>query len=335
MGSYIARRSLQAVFTLFLVMFLLHVLTTLAIQLNGNPALAYFGDRSPTPTQLAAVEARYNLDDPCFDQVGSPCLGPFVERLQSYATGDFGADLRGREVADLLAQAVPNTLRLFAVVTVTWLIVGMVAGSLAARYRSKSPDHAIRSFSVLIDAFPVFVMLLVYKYIIAVPVGNWMQDQFGSDSTWAMLFKPSFHADNPWLTLIVPGILLGATGGAASFIRLVRASQLENYNADHVRTARAKGLGDTRVTIFHIIRNSSIPVVTAIGFVFAEALSGAVITEGLMNIRGMGGLVWSSVRDSDVPVIVSAVTVLAISILMVNLIVDLGYAALDPRIRYD
>lgn len=316
-------------------MFLLHVLSTLAVQLNGNPALAYFGDRSPTEAQIVAVEARYNLDDPCYGQTGNPCFGPFAERLGDYATGDFGTDLRDRPVSELLAQAVPNTLRLFAIVFITWLVVGMVAGSLAARYRSKAPDQAIRSFSVLIDAFPVFVMLLVYKYIIAVPVGNWMQDQFGSDSTWALLFKPSFHADNPWLTLIVPGILLGATGGAASFIRLVRASQLENYNADHVRTARAKGLGDTRVTVFHIIRNSSIPVVTAIGFVFGEALSGAVITEGLMNIRGMGGLVWTAVGDSDIPVVIASVTLIAVMFLAVNLIVDLAYAALDPRIRYD
>lgn len=335
MGSYIARRVLQAVLTLFLVVFMLHVFTTWAIQANGNPALAYFGDRSPNPAQLAAVEARYNLDDPCYDQPGNPCLGPFVERVGAYLSGDFGQDLHGREVSDLLAQAVPNTLRLFVIVAVTWFVVGMLFGSLAARFRNRPPDHTIRSLSVFIDAFPVFVMLLVYKYIIAVPVGNAMQDRFGEESVLATLFKPSFHQDQPWLTLIIPGILLGATGGAASFIRLVRASQLENYNADHVRTARSKGLGETRVTIFHIIRNSSIPVVTAVGFVFAEALAGAVITEGLMNIRGMGGLVWSSVRDSDVAVVISAVTLLAVTILVVNLLVDLAYATLDPRIRYD
>lgn len=335
MGSYIARRSLQAIFTLFLVMFLLHLLTTLAIQANGNPALAYFGDRSPNPSQLAAVEARYNLDDPCYDQPGNPCLGPFVERLSAYASGDLGESLRGRPITELIGQAVPNTLRLFVVVAITWFVVGMVFGTLAARFRNRPPDHTIRSFSVLIDAFPVFVMLLVYKFIIAVPVGNWMQEQFGEDSVLATLFKPSFHADQPWLTIIVPGILLGATGGAASFIRLVRASQLETYNADHVRTARAKGLGDGRVTVFHIIRNSSIPVITAVGFVFAEALSGAVITEGLMNIRGMGGLVWESVIESDVAVVISAVTLLAVVILVVNLIIDLAYAVLDPRIRYD
>lgn len=334
MGRYVIRRLLQAVLTLFLVMFLLHVLTTLAIQVNGNPALAFFGDRAPTDAQLAAVEERFNLDDPCYDQLGNPCAGQFIQRLGDYAGGDFGTSHRGQAVTEMVATAAPNTLRLFVVVTITWLVMGMVFGSLAARYRGKAPDYSIRVLSILIDALPVFIMLLVYKYILAVPIGNWMQERFGEESIPALLFKPSFAPDHPWATVIIPGFLLG-TAGAAAFIRLVRASQLENYRADHVRTARAKGLSESRVTIVHIIRNSSIPVVTAIGFVFAEALSGAVITEGLMNIYGMGGLLWTSVRDSEVSVVIGVVALLAVLILLVNLLVDLAYAVLDPRIRYD
>ena len=195
-------------------------------------------------------------------------------------------------------------------------------------------DHSIRLLSILIDAFPVFVMLLVYRFIFAVPLSNWMADQFGRDSILALMFKPSFDANNPWVTLIVPGILLGL-GGAAPFLRLVRASQLENYNADHVRTAKSKGLSDRRVTVFHIVRNSSIPVVTAVGFVFAEALAGAVITEGVMNIYGMGGVLWNAVRDSEVSVVIGIVTLLSVVTIVVMLVVDIIYALLDPRIRYD
>src|SRR6188474_2461288 len=110
MGRYIARRGLQGVLTLFLVVLVLHLLTTLAIQLNGNPALAFFGDRVPSASQLAAVEKRYGLDDPCYDQPGNPCIGPFVDRLAAYAHGDFGTNLRGREVTDIVAAAAPNTL---------------------------------------------------------------------------------------------------------------------------------------------------------------------------------------------------------------------------------
>jgi len=288
-GPYIIRRVLQGVLTLFGVMFLLHLLTTLAIQLNGNPALAFFGDRVPTPAQLAAVTQRYGLADSCYRHLGNPCLGPFVERLKDYGHADFGTNFRGRPVAEIVAAAAPNTLRLFLVVTITWLIFGMLLGSLAARFRGKAPDAGIRLTSILIDAFPVFVMLLVYKFIFTVPINGWMGRHFGKDSLPALLFKPSFSTEHPWATTLVPGFLLGLTG-TASFIRLVRAAQLENYNADHVRTARSKGLNEGHVTVFHIVRNSSIPVVTAVGFVFTEALAGAVITEGLMNIYGMGGM---------------------------------------------
>lgn len=324
----------QGVFTLFAVMLLLHLLTTLAIQLNGNPALAFFGDRAPSKSQLEAVEKRFGLDDVCYDQIGNPCLAQFGKRLGDYATGDFGTDLRGRAVTDIVATAAPNTLRLFLVVTITWLIMGMFLGSVAARFRGKAPDHGIRLISILIDAFPVFVMLLVYKFIFTVPISGWMADTFGKDSLGALLFKPSFSRDAPWATIIVPGLLLGLTG-AAPFLRLVRASQLENYNADHVRTARSKGLGERHVTLFHIVRNSSIPVVTAVGFVFAEALAGAVITEGMMNIYGMGGVLWGAVQDSQVSVVIGMVSLLSIITIVVMFAVDILYAVLDPRIRYD
>lgn len=334
MGRYVLRRSLQGLLTLFLVIFLLHLLTTLAIQLNGNPALAFFGDRVPTEAQVAAVAARFGLGDPCYNQLGNPCFGPFAIRLRDYLTGDFGTDLHGRAVVDIVATAAPNTLRLFAVVTVTWLAIGMTLGSVAARRRGKVSDHGIRGLSVLIDALPVFVMLLIYRFVVTVPVSTWARKTFGNDSFVALLFKPSFDSTHPMITVIVPGLLLGLAGSAA-FIRLVRAAQLENYNSEHVRAARSKGLSEAHVTLFHIVRNSSIPVATAVGIVFAEALAGAVITEGVMNIKGMGGTLWNAVQKSDVSLVVGLVSLLAIVTIVVMIVVDVLYAALDPRIRYE
>ncbi|MDR7383973.1 ABC transporter permease [Promicromonospora iranensis] len=334
MGRYIFRRVLQAVGTLLLVMLLLHLLTTVAIQLNGNPAQAFFGDKVASPAQIAVVEQRFNLDDPCFDQVGNPCLGPFVERLGQYAQGDFGTNLRGREVSDIVATAAPNTLRLFCVVLVTWLALGMVLGSVAARWRGSPGDHGIRLTSVLIDAFPVFVLLIVYRYVVAVPLSRWAEETFGEDSWPPYWFKPSFDPEHPWATVLVPGILLGLAGSAA-FIRLVRAGQLESYQGDHVRTARSKGLGERHVVVHHVVRNSSVPVVTAVGLTFTEALGGAVITEGLMNIYGMGGVLWGAVRDDDVGLVLGIVTLLAAVTVVVMIVVDIAYALLDPRIRYE
>ncbi|MFI2487782.1 ABC transporter permease [Promicromonospora kroppenstedtii] len=334
MGRYILRRAAQAVGTLLLVMFLLHLLTTVAIQLNGNPAQAFFGDKVATPAQVAAVEQRFNLDDPCYDQVGNPCLGPFVERLGQYAQGDFGTNLRGREVSEIVATAAPNTIRLFCVVLVTWLALGMLLGSAAARWRGSPGDHGIRLTSVLIDAFPVFVLLIVYRYVVAVPLNRWAEDTFGENSWPPYWFKPSFDPDHPWATVVVPGILLGLAGSAA-FIRLVRASQLDSYQGDHVRTARSKGLTEGRVVVHHVVRNSSVPVVTAVGLTFAEALGGAVITEGLMNIYGMGGVLWEAVRNDDVGLVLGVVTLLAAVTVVVMIVVDIAYALLDPRIRYE
>lgn len=334
MGRYVLRRVLQGILTLFLVIFLLHVLTTWAIQLNGNPALAFFGDRLPTQAQIAAVSARFGLNDPCYNQLGNPCLGPFVNRLKDYLSGNFGTDLHGRTVINIVGTAAPNTLRLFLVVTLTWLAVGMTLGSVAARRRGKIADHGIRGLSIVIDALPVFVMLLVYRYVVTVPVYTWARKQFGGDSVAALLFKPSFDSEHPMVTVIVPGLLLGLAGSAA-FIRLVRAAQLENYNSEHVRAARSKGLSERHVTVFHIVRNSSIPVATAVGIVFTEALAGAVITEGVMNIYGMGGVLWNAVRDSDVSLVVGIVTLLAVVTIAVMIVIDVLYAALDPRIRYD
>lgn len=334
MGRYILRRVLQAFGTLLLVMFVLHLLTTVAIQLNGSPAQAFFGDRVASPAQLASVEQRFNLDDPCFDQPGNPCLGPFVERLGQYAQGDLGTNLRGREISDIVATAAPNTLRLFTVVLVTWLALGMLLGSAAARWRGSFGDHGIRLSSVLIDAFPVFVLLVVYRYVVAVPLNRWSEQTFGENSWPPYWFKPSFDSSHPWATIVVPGILLGLAGSAA-FIRLVRASQLESYQGDHVRTARSKGLGERHVVLHHVVRNSSVPVATAVGLAFVEGLGGAVITEGIMNIYGIGGVLWQAVRDDDVALVIAIVTLLAAVTVVVMIVVDIVYALLDPRIRYE
>lgn len=334
MGHYVIRRLLQGLLTLFLVMFLLHYMTTLAIQLNGNPALAFFGDHVPSAEQVAAVSKRYGLDDACYDQTGNPCLGPFVERLGEYARGDFGTDLRDRPVTDILGTAAPNTLRLFAVVIITWFLLGMGLGSLAARFRGRVTDGGIRFTSILIDALPIFVMLLIYRYVVAAPLDNAMRSSFGPEGFLTLLFRPSFDATHPWLSVVVPGILLGLAG-SASFIRLVRAAQLENYGADHVRTARAKGLSERHVRLHHIVRNSAIPVVTAFGIILAEAIGGAVVTEGMMNIYGMGGVLWHSVQTSDVATVIGGVTMLTVATVLIMIVVDLLYAALDPRIRYE
>jgi oligopeptide transport system permease protein len=335
MGRYVIRRLLQALLTLGFVLFLMHYLMALSVQVRGNPARVFFGDRIPSEAALAQVMRLYNLDDRCYERVGDPCIGPFIDRLQGYIRGDFGTTLRGnRDVADVLAIAVPNTLRLFIFSTITLVTLALLLGSWAARHRGRLQDHMVRGSTILIDSLPVFLIMLIYSLLIAVPLTNWARGIWGTDSFMGQVFRPTYSTDYPWATIIIPGILLG-TAGLASMTRLVRASQLENYRSDFVRTARAKGLTRWRITTTHIIRNSLIPVITAIGFLFAYILTGAVVTEGIMGIPGMGQLLWNAVIASEVSLVITSFTVVAVVVLVVNLAVDLMYAVLDPRIRYE
>ncbi len=336
MGRYVIRRLLQALLTLFITLFLLHYLTALSVQIRGNPALLFFGgERTPDPAMLAQIERLYGLDNTCFDRPGDPCLGPFVERLQNYAAGDFGTTLNGnRDVGELLTIYIPNTLRLFIFSTITLVTLAMVLGTWAARRRGGLIDHSVRGATILIDSVPVFLILLAYVYILAVPLTNWARDIWGAESFMGQVFRPNYNPDYPWTTIIIPGIIVG-TVGLATLTRLVRASQLENLGSDFVRTAKAKGLKTGRITVVHVVRNSMIPIVTGVGYTFAFALSGAVLTEGIMGIPGMGRMIFQAVQRQETNLIIVGLTVTAVVVILVTLVVDLLYAVLDPRIRYD
>ncbi|WP_026922282.1 ABC transporter permease [Glycomyces arizonensis] len=336
MGRYVIRRLLQALLTLGVALFLLHYMMALSVQIRGNPALLFFGGkRTPDPAMLAQVERLYGLDNKCYERPGDPCLTPFVERLQDYASGDFGTTLSGnRDVGELLAVYIPNTLRLFMFSTVTLVILAMLLGTWAARHRGRVIDHSVRGTTILIDSVPVFLILLAYTYIIAVPLTQWARGIWGSESFMGQLFRPNYSPDYPWTTMIVPGIILG-TVGLATLTRLVRASQLENLGSDFVRTAKAKGLKKARITVVHVVRNSMIPIITGIGYLFAFMLSGAVLTEGVMGIPGMGRMIFQGVQRQEVNLVIVGLTVSAVVVVLVSLAVDLLYAALDPRIRYE
>jgi oligopeptide transport system permease protein len=212
--------------------------------------------------------------------------------------------------------------------------VAMVLGTWAARHRGKLIDHTVRGTTILADSIPVFLILLSYVYIIAVPLTRWARDIWGTESFMGQVFRPNYNPDYPWTTIIIPGIIVG-TVGLATMTRLIRASQLENLGSDFVRTARAKGLKPLRITIVHVIRNSMIPIITGIGFLFAFMLSGAVLTEGVMGIPGMGRMIFQAVQRQEGNLVIVGLTVSAVVVVFVSLIVDLLYAALDPRIRYE
>ena len=333
MGRYTIRRLLQFIPVLLGTMFLLHYLQCLSFQISGNPIRSLFGDRQPPPDTIATLTRAFGLDDPCLKQKGNPCIGMFFERLGNYAHGDFGTDFNRQPTLDLIGRAAPITLRLTVLAILFESIVGIVAGVLAGLRKDSFADNFVRVSTVLLISVPVFVFGVLLQILTGLYVGKWVKDHGAPDWVQAM-FSVTYRADHPWASLVVPAIVLG--GLSLGFIaRLTRTSLIETLRSDYVRTARAKGLQRRRIVGIHALRNSLIPVVTYIGIDIGTLMAGALVTEGIFNIPGIGGLTFVSVRGNQIPVVIAVATLLTLVFLIASLLVDLLYAVLDPRIRYE
>ena len=336
MGRYIIRRLLQFIPTALGTMFLLHYLTSLAIQFSGNPVRAIFGDRTPDPALYAAITKRLGYDDPCLDQKGNWCIGLFGERLKSvFLHFDFGINLHQQEVLDLVANALPFTLKIVIVAIIFEAVVGITAGVLAGLRGGSFADYLVKISTVFLISVPIFVLGIVVREYVGVKFGNVLRDQdWIPDVIASGIFASGYKVDYPFASLIVPGLVLGATS-LATTARLTRTSIMENIRADYVRTAKAKGLANKRVIGVHTLRNSLIPVITYLGVDLGGLMGGAVVTETIFNVPGIGRLVTQAASSGEAPVVIGVVTMLALVFLVTNLIVDLLYAVLDPRIRYE
>lgn len=336
MGRYVVRRLLQFIPTVLGTMFLLHYLTSLAIQFSGNPVRALFGDRTPPESVLTALTARLGYDDPCLNQPGSPCFGLFLDRMQNiFFHFDFGVNLRQVPVTDLVADAIPYTVKLVVIAVIFEAVVGIAAGVLAGLRGGSFTDYLVKITTVVMISVPIFVLGVLIREYVGVKFGNVLRGQSWVPEVIANgVFSPGFKPDYPWASLVIPGLVLGATS-LATTARLTRTSIMENIRADFVRTARAKGLTQKRVIGVHTLRNSLIPVITYLGVDIGGLLGGAVVTETIFNVPGIGRLVTQAARTGESSVVVGVVTMLALVFLIANLLVDILYAVLDPRIRYE
>ncbi len=334
MGRYVARRLIQFIPVILGTLFLLHLLSTLTIQVVGDPVRALFGENAPPAAVIDQMRADYNLDDACLEQPGNPCLGLFVDRLGQYAGGDFGINFRGRAVTEMFIERFPVTVRLTIIALVFETVVGILMGVLAGLRKDKFADNFVRFFTVALVAFPTFVFGTLAQLFIGLQLGLELRNSDWAPDWLGQMLNVGYNADYPWLSLVLPGVVLGSFS-LASIARLTRTSLIENLRSDYVRTARAKGLRTRRIVGIHTLRNSLIPVVTYIGIDIGLLLGGALVTEGIFNIPGVGQLVWLAIQSNDTPVIIGVVTILTIVFLVANLLVDILYAALDPRIRYE
>ena len=334
MGRYVARRLIQFIPVILGTLFLLHLLSTLTIQIVGDPVRALFGPNAPPQAVIEQLQAQYNLDDPCLETTGNPCIGLFIDRLGQYATGDFGVNFRGRAVMEMFLERFPVTVRLTVIALAFEILVGITLGVLAGLRKDKLIDNLVRFSTVILIAFPVFVFGSLALLFVGLKLGLTLRNSDWAPEWLGQMLNVGYNADYPWLSLVLPGLVLGSFSLAA-IARLTRTSLIENLRSDYVRTARAKGLTTRRTVGVHTLRNSLIPVITYIGIDVGFLLGGSLVTEGIFNVPGVGQLVWLAIQANDSPVIIGVVTILTIVFLMSNLIVDILYAALDPRIRYD
>ncbi|KZS62779.1 ABC transporter permease [Mycobacterium ostraviense] len=307
MGWYLVRR-IAAMVPVFLGATLL--IYAMVFLLPGDPLAAMAGDRPLTPAVAAQLRARYHLDDPFLVQ--------YLRYLGGVLHGDLGRAYSGLPVSSVLAHAFPVTIRLALIALVVEAVLGIGFGVIAGLRRGGLFDASVLIAGLIIIAVPIFVLGFLAQFLFGVKLGL-APVTVGGRATFGRL--------------LLPGIVLGAVS-FAYVVRLTRSAVAANADADYVRTATAKGLSRQRVVAVHILRNSLIPVVTFLGADLGALMGGAIVTEGIFNIHGVGGVLYQAVTRQEAPTVVSIVTVLVVIYLITNLVVDLLYAALDPRIRY-
>lgn len=305
---YIARRLLWLPFLLLAVSL---VTFTLGLYGPGDPVKVRMGARY-NPEAGARLRSEMGLDRPFFVQ--------YTSYVWNSLRGDLGESYRypGQEVGNLLAKKVWVSVQLGFAALLVGAVVGIPLGVLAARKQGTWMDSAIVSFTLVFYSTPVFItapflMLLLAVKFHVLPVSGWQG-----------LFSPS---------IVMPALVLGLPG-TAGLARLTRASTLEVLGQDYIRTARAKGLTEFLVQWRHVLRNAFIPILTVLGMSLATLVEGAFITERLFGIPGVGNLAVDSIFQRDYPVIMAITLMVAVVFVLANLLVDLMYAVLDPRIRY-
>jgi peptide/nickel transport system permease protein len=301
------------------VLFIVSVIVFVLIQLiPGDPAVIYTGeDLHASPEYLAQVRKQLGLDQPIYIQ--------YLNWLGRTLHGDLGTSaITKKDVSVLIADALPRTLYLSVVTIALAIVIGIPCGILSALHRNTKLDLFLTLGATFGVAMPSFWLAIILILVFSVQLG--LLPTFG--------FADPFHEPLRSLQLmILPALTLGLHL-CASIMRQLRSSMLGVLTADHMRTAYAKGLGEWTIVIRHGLRNAMIPVVTIIGIQAAALIGGTVIVESIFAIPGIGRLMVQSIASKDFPVLMGTLLIVTAGVLIVNLLVDLSYSMLDPRIRY-
>jgi peptide/nickel transport system permease protein len=293
----------------FVVVFGVITLVFLLIHLvPGDPVEAMLGE-SATPADQEALRHSLGLDQPLFTQ--------WWQYITNLAHGNLGQSLYTKEpISDMLLERFPATLELAFFGLLVAVLLALPLGSIAALRKDSVYDHGAMVFSLLGVSIPNFWLGPMLILLFSLTLG-WL---------------PVSGREN-WLSLILPAITLG-TALSAILARMVRSTLLEVLNEDYIRTARAKGLGESGVILHHALRNASLPIITVLGLQLGTLLGGAVITEIIFSWPGIGQLTIESIQRRDYPVVQACILLISLSYVLVNTLTDILYAWLDPRVRY-
>ncbi|KAA8816722.1 ABC transporter permease [Bifidobacterium rousetti] len=308
MGKYLLRRILQMIPVVLGATLLVYALV---FALPGDPVKAMFGDKPINEAVAAQIRAEYNLDKPFIIQ--------YLLFLKNAFTLDFGNTFAGQPVIDEIGRAFPVTIKLALMAFCFEAVFGVVFGIISGLKKGKWYDSVILIVSLLLISVPTFVTGFAGQYFLGVQ--------------WSLI-PVTVSANTTFTEMLFPAMVLGSVS-MAYIIRLTRSEVSSNIALDYVRTARAKGMSNGSVMVRHVLRNSLIPVVTYLGQDLGALMGGAMITEQIFNIHGVGFLTYQSILKGEGNLVVSIVTLLLLVFVVCNLLVDLLYAALDPRIRYE
>ena len=303
MKSYIWKRVLLAIFTLFII----SIITF--FTMNAIPGGPFDSEKATTPEVKAALEERYNLDKPLMTQ--------YFIYLNNLFHGDWGISIKtGREIKPTIGSRFAISARLGGMALLVSIIFGIIFGSLAALYRNRWPDRVIIFFTTLLTAMPSFVLATLLLYVFSIPLGG----------------VPVWSADGTNYVLPVISLALYPT---AYITRLTKSSMLDVLGQDYIRTAEAKGVSRSKVLFKHALRNALIPVVTYIGPEFAYIITGSLVVENIFTIGGLGQEFVTSINNRDYSMIMATTLFLATVMVAVNLLTDILYKVIDPRIELD
>jgi peptide/nickel transport system permease protein len=343
MSRYIVRRLLQAIPLLLLISILIFVLA----NAMGDPLASFGGRKRVRASDRERLTRQLGLDKPITVQyvvwlIGNDWMDVDLDgdgvpdskgTRKGVLRGDFGKSfMEKRPVTELIAERLPNTLLLMLVSEVVIILLSLVIGIYSALKQYSIMDHVITGLSFIGYSMPIFWIALLSMYLLAVKFRQWGLPYFPTVGKYDLSVGPTV-AQVAWhLVLPVASISIISIAG---YTRYIRSCMLEVIYDDYIRTARAKGLAERTILFRHALKNASLPLVTVIGLDLPLLLGGAVLTESIFAWPGMGRLYWNAAQDTDIPVLMGVLMLISVAVVVFQIVTDITYTFLDPRIRYD